>query len=242
MGVDIRRARDRLRTEVDWLDSWHSFSFGDHYDPQNTHFGVLLVNNDDTVRPSGGFATHAHQDMEIVTWVLSGALEHWDSAGHRGVIAPGLAQRMTAGRGVQHSEQNGGGSDVRFVQMWVPPDETGLEPSYAQAELADSELAGRFAVVASGMAKHRHEAAVRIASSHAALHVARLSPGEAVVLPDAPFTHLFVAKGAVELEGCGDLAAADAARLTAAGARRATAVDSAEILMWEMDIDIRALR
>jgi hypothetical protein len=202
-----------------------------------------LVNNDDTVRPSGGFAAHSHRDMEIVTWVLSGALEHWDSAGHCGVITPGLAQRMTAGRGVRHSERNGGSdSDVRFVQMWVPPDETGLEPGYAQAGLADSELAGRFAVIASGMARHRGDAAVRIANSHAALHVARLAPGEAVTLPDAPFAHLFIAKGTVELEACGELADADAARLAAAGARRATATTAAEILVWEMDIDMGELR
>ncbi|EFV15114.1 pirin family protein [Segniliparus rugosus] len=246
MTLDVRRAGDRLRTRLDWLDSRHSFSFGDHYDPDNTHFGVLLVNNDDTVRPRRGFATHPHQNMEIVTWVLDGALEHRDSAGHTGRIVPGLAQRMTAGRGILHSEKNGGAPgedhDVRFVQMWVPPDETGLDPGYEQAEMGGSELDGRFAVVASGMAKHRDEAAVRIASSHAALHVARLSAGEAVTLPDAPFAHLFVAKGAVALEASEALGQGDAARLTAAGPLRVVATAEAEILVWEMDATLRGLR
>src|SRR5262249_4391853 len=95
MTVDIRRATDRFHTELDWLDSWHSFSFSSHYDPANTHHGLLLVNNDDTVRAGGGFGTHPHRDMEIVTWVLDGELHHRDSAGHDGIIYPGLAQRMS---------------------------------------------------------------------------------------------------------------------------------------------------
>ena len=104
--VDIRRADDRLKTGISWLDSKHSFSFGQHYDPANTHHGLLLVNNDDTVTPGTGFDTHPHRDMEIVTWVLRGSLVHQDSTGHSGVIYPGLAQRMSAGRGILHSEKN----------------------------------------------------------------------------------------------------------------------------------------
>src|SRR3954463_13772434 len=104
--IDIRRADDRDHTSMGWLHSSHSFSFGDHYDPDNTHHGLLLVNNDDIVEPSTGFDTHAHRDMEIVTWVLQGELTHQDSAGNRGVIYPGLAQRMSAGSGILHSEKN----------------------------------------------------------------------------------------------------------------------------------------
>jgi redox-sensitive bicupin YhaK (pirin superfamily) len=101
--VDIRRAGERFKTRLSWLDSKHSFSFSRHYDPSNTHHGLLLVNNDDVVSPGTGFETHPHQDMEIVTWVLRGSLVHQDSTGHAGVIYPGLAQRMSAGTGILHS-------------------------------------------------------------------------------------------------------------------------------------------
>src|SRR5688572_25853902 len=104
--VDIHRAADRFGTRIDWLDSKHSFSFGHHHDPGNTHHGLLLVNNDDVVRPGAGFETHPHRDMEIVTWVLQGSLVHQDSEGNHGVIYPGLAQRMSAGTGILHSEKN----------------------------------------------------------------------------------------------------------------------------------------
>ena len=104
--VDVRRADERHKTRLGWLDSKHSFSFGRHYDPANTHHGLLLVNNDDIVKPGTGFETHPHQDMEIVTWVLQGSLVHQDSEGHTGVIYPGLAQRMSAGTGILHSEKN----------------------------------------------------------------------------------------------------------------------------------------
>jgi redox-sensitive bicupin YhaK (pirin superfamily) len=132
--VDIRRHEERFKTRSSWLDSKHSFSFSRHYDPSNTHHGLLLVNNDDVVSPGTGFETHPHQDMEIVTWVLRGSLVHQDSTGHAGVIYPGLAQRMSAGTGILHSEKNDswrmqGGSEhtepVHFVQMWVVPDEGG---------------------------------------------------------------------------------------------------------------------
>jgi hypothetical protein len=131
-AVDVRRANDRAKTKISWLDSKHSFSFSDHYDPDNTHHGLLLVNNDDIVDPGTGFDTHPHRDMEIVTWVLRGSLVHQDSTGHSGVIYPGLAQRMSAGRGILHSEKNDSwtltneqshSEPVHFVQMWVVPDE-----------------------------------------------------------------------------------------------------------------------
>ncbi|MDT7734163.1 MAG: quercetin 2,3-dioxygenase, partial [Mycobacterium sp.] len=131
--VAIRRAADRAVTTTSWLNSRHSFSFGDHYDPGNTHHGVLLVSNDDIVAPAGGFGTHPHRDMEIVTWVLDGSLAHRDSAGNSGVIYPGLAQRMSAGSGISHSEHNASATEpVRFVQMWVQPDVAGIEPGYQQ--------------------------------------------------------------------------------------------------------------
>src|SRR3954468_12234789 len=104
--VDVRPAESRYKTEIEWLDSRHSFSFGHHWHADNTHHGLLLVNNDDIVDPGSGFDTHPHRDMEIVTWVLQGSLVHQDSTGHTGVIYPGLAQRMSAGTGILHSEKN----------------------------------------------------------------------------------------------------------------------------------------
>jgi redox-sensitive bicupin YhaK (pirin superfamily) len=241
--IDVRRAADRFATKIEWLDSHHSFSFGSHYDPENTGHGLLLVNNDDIVTPGSGFETHPHRDMEIVTWVLQGSLVHQDSTGHSGVIYPGLAQRMSAGRGILHSEKNDswrlqGGPEhvepVHFVQMWVVPDEAGITPGYEQLEIEAELLGGGLVPVASGMDKHADDAAIRIRNRYAALHAARLTPGQSVALPDAPFLHLFVPRGRVELEGTGPLEAGDAVRFTAIGGQRVRGLEPSEILVWEM--------
>jgi len=242
-AIDIRRAADRAATKIEWLDSKHSFSFGSHYDPDNTHHGLLLVNNDDIVKPGTGFETHPHRDMEIVTWVLRGSLVHQDSTGHSGVIYPGLAQRMSAGRGILHSEKNDSwtltgdeshSEPVHFVQMWVVPDESGTDPGYQQLEIDDELLTGRLVTIASGMPEHRDATAINIRNRYAALHGARLRSGDSVQLPDAPYLHLFVPRGSVTLEDAGDLAEGDAVRFTTAGSRRLTASADAEILVWEM--------
>jgi hypothetical protein len=240
--IDVRRAADRDTTKISWLDSKHSFSFGSHYDPANTHHGLLLVNNDDIVDPGTGFDTHPHRDMEIVTWVLGGSLVHQDSTGHSGVIYPGLAQRMSAGTGILHSEKNDSwrlqgaehSDPVHFVQMWVVPDTPNRTPGYEQLEIPDATLAGSLTPVASGMAKHDGEAAIRIGNSRAALYASRLAAAESIELPAAPYLHLFIATGSVELEGAGDLVAGDAVRFTATGGQRVTATSPAEILVWEM--------
>lgn len=238
--VDVRRAADRFATRIGWLSSEHSFSFGRHYDAGNTSHGLLLVHNDDVVTAGSGFHTHPHRDMEILTWVLRGSLVHQDSTGHSGVIYPGLAQRMSAGTGILHSENNDAyrvdpgrpREPVRFVQMWVVPDESGVRPGYEQLEVDDELLRGGLVPVASGMAEHA--AAIRIRNRWAALHVARLEPGQEVQLPEAPFLHLFVARGDVALEGAGALGEGDAVRLTATGGQRLTATAPAEVLVWEM--------
>ena len=229
--VDIRRAADRAATTTSWLNSRHSFSFGDHYDPGNTHHGVLLVSNDDIVAPGGGFDTHPHRDMEIVTWVLDGSLAHRDSAGNAGVIYPGLAQRMSAGSGITHSEKNASDTEpVRFVQMWVQPDVAGIDPGYQQQAVGDDELNGRLATIASGIPGH--DAAISIHNRSAALHAARLQPGDSVTLPVAPYLHLFIARGQVEF-GPTELNEGDAVRLTASTGV-VTARKPAELLVWEM--------
>ena len=233
MSIDIRRAGDRFVTSSDWLDSRHSFSFGPHYDPANVGFGFLLAHNDETVAPGTGFETHPHQDLEIVTWVLRGALAHRDSEGNSGVVYPGLAQRMTAGSGIQHSEWNDAGDPVHYVQMWVRPDRFDLPPSYQQAEIDLST--GELIPIASGLPQHASSAAIRINQHSAGMSVARLAPGQAVGLPAAPYVHLFIAQGTATLEGAGELGTADAVRLTDDDGPRLTAGPvGAELLVWEM--------
>jgi redox-sensitive bicupin YhaK (pirin superfamily) len=246
--VDVRRAADRYQSQFGWLDSKHSFSFGHHFHKTNTHHGLLLVNNDDIVDPGTGFDTHPHRDMEIVTWVLEGSLVHQDSTGHNGVIYPGLAQRMSAGRGILHSEKNDSWKlagdvhqdPVHFVQMWVVPDENNITPGYEQREIDHELLAGALVPVASGMDKHDGASAIRIKNRHAALYAARLQPGQAVELPEAPYLHLFVPRGSVTLEGAGELATGDAVRFTATGGQKVTATEPAEILVWEMHTTLAA--
>ena len=147
----VKRSQDRFHTRTGWLDSRHSFSFGGHYDPANTHHGLLLVSNDDVVKANTGFLTHPHKDMEIITWVLSGELEHKDSVGNQGIIYPGLAQRMSAGTGIWHSEMNPGGTDdVHFIQMWVLPDTERIDPGYQQLDINDDLSRGGLVPIASG--------------------------------------------------------------------------------------------
>ena len=233
--IDIRRAHGRFHTEISWLDSWHSFSFSNHYDPANTHHGLLLVSNDDTVKAGTGFPTHPHQDMEIITWVLDGELEHKDSEGNKGIIYPGLAQRMSAGTGIWHSEMNRqADKDVHFIQMWVVPDTQRITPGYEQLDINGYLAKGGLVPVASGKG---HDGAISIRQKGAVLWGGRLLPGQTVTVPDNAHVHLYVTKGSVHLEQAGSLSAGDAVRLTAAGARKLTAegTTGAEVLIWESE-------
>ncbi|WP_010542436.1 pirin family protein [Dietzia alimentaria] len=256
-SVKIRRSASRSHDSGGWLDSRHSFSFSRYQDPMNTHFGRLLANNDDRIAAGTGFDTHGHRDMEIVTWVLSGSLVHQDSEGHSGLIYPGLAQRMSAGSGILHSERNDAWRDgsvshktpvdpVHLVQMWVVPDTTGGDPGYEQREIDPGELENDLVVVAGGLPGYSDRAAIQIRNSSSALLASRLSAGGSVVLPEAPYLHLYVPIGSVTLEGEGVLDTGDAARMTASGGRRVTAGEhGAEILAWEMHagmtmLDVRA--
>jgi redox-sensitive bicupin YhaK (pirin superfamily) len=232
MAIEVRAAASRFHTTLDWLDSWHSFSFADHYDASNTHHGLLRVNNDDVIRGGGGFGAHSHRDMEIVTWVLSGELEHRDSTGTVGIITPGLAQRMSAGSGITHSEVNASrNADVHLVQMWVLPDTRGVEPGYEQQDVSAALEGGGLVTVASG--REGAHTGVRIRQRDAELLAGRLRGGVVADIPDAAHVHVFVADGAGDLDGAGAVGTGDAVRLTEAGARRFTAgPDGAEVLVW----------
>ena len=228
--IDIRRNGERFHTRIGWLDSKHSFSFGRHHDPRNMGHGLLLVSNDDIVKAGSGFDTHPHRDMEIVTWVLDGELQHKDSERNRGTIYPGLAQRMSAGTGIWHSEMNAANTDVHFVQMWVLPDTESIKPGYEQLDLNASLAHGGLVPIASGRG---HDAAISIRQKGAVLWGGRLQPGETVAVPDDRHVHLYVAKGSGSLEGAGDLATGDAARLTGTDSLRLTSgADGAEVLIW----------
>ncbi|HEX3607227.1 MAG TPA: pirin family protein [Candidatus Dormibacteraeota bacterium] len=229
--VDVRRREQRFHTRLEWLDSHHSFSFSRHWDPDNTHHGLLLVSNDDVVRAGTGFQTHPHRDMEIVTWVLDGELEHRDTLGNRGIIYPGLAQRMTAGSGILHSEMNPSGDrDVHFIQMWVLPDRESVDPGYQQLDVNDQLARGGLVTIAGG---DTDDSAIAIRQRDARLSVGRLGPDEAVTLPDAHHVHLYVARGDATLEGAGELLGGDAVRLSGAGTPRLHAGrGGAEVLVW----------
>ncbi|MEX0761979.1 MAG: pirin family protein [Dehalococcoidia bacterium] len=235
--IDIRRSEDRFKTDMGWLNARHSFSFNWHYDPDNTHFGLLLVNNQDLVQPNTGFETHPHRDMEIVTWITQGGVEHKDSEGHAGLIVPGEAQRMSAGRGIFHSEINGSSdTPLRLVQMWVVPDQKSFEPSYEQTDISRNLKSGELVAVASGKGL---SGAVKIHQEAATLWAARLAPGESVQMPSAPYVHLFVPVGSVDVEGVGELHEGDAMRFTAAESHRITGLTNSEVLIWEMDRSLR---
>ena len=240
-GIKVVRAGSRLRTETSWLDSWHCFSYGRHYEPDNTHHGLLVVCNDDHIRGSTGFAEHTHQEMEIVTWMVEGELEHRDCAGGgTHILQPSLIRRLSAGRGIRHSEMNSAGwAPTRYIEMWVPPDHEGLEPGVELADMSHALAGGGLVPVASGVG---HEDAVTLHQTQAVLWAGRLIPGEAVILPDAPHAHLFVVLGGGILDtgglaGAGPLEGGDSVRLTAAGSPVFTArspAEATEILVWEM--------
>ncbi|MEM8705220.1 MAG: pirin family protein [Actinomycetota bacterium] len=237
MAATIVRANQRFATDAGWLESFHSFSFGGHYDPNNTGHGLLIVANDDRVRPGQGFGTHGHRDMEIVSWVLEGVLEHRDSEGNHGVIRPGLIQRMSAGTGIRHSEMNGSATEpVHFLQMWVPPDTQGIDPGYEELDVSDRLDSGELVVVASGQG---HEGAVTLHQAGAVMAVARPTNGATVEVEAAPAIHLYVARGSVTADVDGEpvvLGEGDALRLLGQGASVVGAADSTEIVVWSTSV------
>jgi redox-sensitive bicupin YhaK (pirin superfamily) len=223
--IDVRPAGARFVTRTDWLDSRHSFSYGAHYDSGNVGFGLLVAHNDDLLQPGGGFADHPHAGVEIVTWVVSGALRHTDDHGGRGVASPGVVQRLRASAGVVHSEVNAVDGVTRYIQMWLMPDDE-KPASYDVAEVSPGE--GEFAVIASGDI----EAPISLATK-ASLLAANLRAGDVAALPDAAFVHVFVIDGAVLL-GDVPLLAGDAARVVDGVGLTITADHDAQLLVWTM--------
>jgi quercetin 2,3-dioxygenase len=198
--LTVRRAEDRGHEDHGWLDTRHTFSFADYYDPKHMGFRTLRVINEDRVQPGRGFGTHAHRDMEIVSYVLDGALEHKDSMGTGSVIRPGDVQRMSAGTGVLHSEFNASKTDnVHFLQIWIVPAKAGIAPGYEQKTFSKEERRGRLRLIAS---PDGQEASVTI-HSDANILAAVLEPGERVehLVRAGRHVWIHVARGRVRADG-----------------------------------------
>ncbi len=230
--ISIRKATDRFHTKAGWLDSWHTFSFGDHRDPKYDGFRALRVINDDTVAPGQGFGAHPHRDMEIVSYVLDGALQHRDNLGSGSVIRPGDVQRMSAGTGVVHSEFNGSRSEpAHFLQIWIVPEARGIAPGYEQKRFAMEERRGKLRVLAS---RDGRDGSVTV-HQDAAIYGALLAPGERVeyALPKDRHAWVHLARGAIELNGA-RLTAGDGAAVSEERALQLTGREGAEVLLFDL--------
>jgi len=230
--ITLRKSADRGRTKIDWLDSRHTFSFGDYYDANEMGFRTLRVINEDRVRPGAGFPTHGHRDMEIVTYILEGALEHKDSLGTGSIIRPGEAQRMSAGAGITHSEFNHSKTEpVHFLQIWIMPSTRGIAPGYEQKTIDDSKAHGGFATVG---APNSTDKSVKI-HQDAELSVAKLEPGQTVAKDLKKGRHgwVQVARGAITVNGTA-LAEGDGAAISDEEKVTLSATAPAEILFFDL--------
>lgn len=230
--ITLRPASERGHADHGWLDTRHTFSFADYHDPRHMGFRALRVINDDRVKPGHGFGTHPHRDMEIVSYVLDGALEHKDSMGTGSVIRPGDVQRMSAGTGVRHSEFNHSKSEgVRFLQIWILPERTGITPSYEQKTFPAEERKNRLRLVAS---RDGRDGSLTV-HQDVALHAAVLDDGAAVTHALAPGRHAWVqvAKGSASLNGH-ELGEGSGAAVSGEPAITLTGRGAAEILVFDL--------
>lgn len=230
--IVVRRSDERGRANFGWLDSRHTFSFGEYHDPRHMGFRALRVINQDVVSPGKGFGTHGHRDMEIVSYVLEGELEHKDSLGNGSVLVPGDVQRMSAGTGVLHSEFNPSRTEpVRFLQIWILPERDGLTPGYEQKNFAPAERQGRLRLVGD---RHGTDGAITI-HQDVRLYAGLLAAGTTVTHAQAPGRHAWVqiARGAVELDG-EHLDAGDGAAVSKATQLVLTAASDAELLVFDL--------
>lgn len=232
METTLRRSDERGKANFGWLDSKHSFSFGHYYDPQHMGFGPLRVINEDRVAADGGFPAHPHSDMEIISYVLEGGLEHKDSIGTGSVIRPGDVQRMSAGTGIRHSEFNASKKDsVHFLQIWIIPERKGLKPSYEQKTFGVSDKAGKLRLIGS---RNGRDGSVTI-HQDVDLYATVLEQGESAThsLATNRLAWIQVARGSVKLNGQ-LLQAGDGASIDTAGELRLEGENSTEVLLFDM--------
>jgi redox-sensitive bicupin YhaK (pirin superfamily) len=230
--ITLRRSDDRGNTKLGWLDSRHTFSFGDYYDPQQMGFRTLRVINEDRVEPGAGFPTHSHRDMEIITYVLEGALAHKDSTGTSSVIHVGDVQRMSAGTGISHSEYNASKTEpVHFLQIWIIPDETGLPPGYEQRAFSFDKNRGGWTLVGS---KQGRDGSVTV-HQDVEVWATRLAPSKQATFRLKASRHAFVqaARGVVTLNGV-KLNAGDGAAISQEEILEFKAVEDGEMLLFDL--------
>lgn len=230
--LEVRKSNERGRANHGWLNSFHSFSFAEYYDPKNMGFGPLRVINEDRVQPGMGFGTHGHRDMEIISYVLDGALEHKDSMGNGSIIRPGDVQRMSAGTGVMHSEYNPSPEDgVHFLQIWIIPDVNGIAPSYEEKHFDAASKRGKLKLVASPDGR---DGSV-VVHQDALIFSALLDGGERVThaLSAGRLAYVHVARGSVTVNGQ-PLDAGDAAKLSGERAITLDQGKDAEVLLFDM--------
>jgi hypothetical protein len=230
--IALRKSDERGRADHGWLDSRHTFSFADYHDPDHMGFRSLRVINEDRVRPGQGFGTHPHRDMEILSYVLEGALEHKDSMGTSSVIRPGEVQRMSAGSGVRHSEYNPSRTDpVHFLQIWILPEKQGLQPGYEQREFPDPERRSRLRLVAS---RNGREGSLTI-HQDVDLYATLLEGGGKVAHVLAPGRHAWVqvTRGSVTLNGQA-MDAGDGAAVSGEKSLELSASENAEVLIFDL--------
>jgi redox-sensitive bicupin YhaK (pirin superfamily) len=233
--IELRKSCERGHVNHGWLDSFHSFSFADYYDPQHVQFGALRVINEDRIEAAGGFGMHGHRDMEIITYLLAGRLEHKDSIGNGSVIHPGDVQRMSAGRGVMHSEFNPSKTEpAHLLQIWLLPDVTGIEPGYEQKHFDSASKRGQLRLIAS---RDGRDGSLRI-HQDAALYAALLDGPDAVVhrLAADRKAYVHIARGQVAVDGQ-LLEAGDAAKIDAIGEVRLDHAVGAEVLLFDLAAD-----
>jgi redox-sensitive bicupin YhaK (pirin superfamily) len=230
--ITIRKAEDRGHFDFGWLNTYHTFSFGDYYDPKHTRFGTLRVINEDFVQPGHGFPTHGHRDMEIVTYILEGALQHRDNMGTGSIIRRGDAQRMSAGTGVTHSEANPSSDEpVHLLQIWIFPREQGTQPDYEEKKFSDDEKRNRLRLIVS---PDGSEGSVRI-HQDAKIFASLLDPGQQVehALADGRDAWLQVAAGSVNVND-NPLKQGDGAGIRKESKITITATETAEILLFDL--------
>lgn len=234
--LTIRRSEDRGRTKIDWLDSYHSFSFGEYYDPEHLNFGPLRVLNDDTILPTSGFPTHPHRDMEIVSIVTNGAMAHRDSTGSSGVIGINDIQRMTAGKGIMHSEFNASDNvTLKLIQIWFLPNQKSLTPSYEQITFEPGERKNNLLLVVSG----NKEDGVVFINQDAKIFLSDLEKGKSVT-HNTKFErgiYIHIAEGEVEINGT-VLKRGDAAEITNENAVKITSLADSKIILFDLTMDI----
>jgi redox-sensitive bicupin YhaK (pirin superfamily) len=230
--ITIRPSQDRGRTNIDWLNSYHSFSFGDYYDPSNMGFRSLRAINEDWVKPVAGFGKHPHRDMEIITYVVKGELEHQDSMGNGSVIRAGDVQRMSAGTGILHSEFNPSRTDpVHLLQIWLLPDRRNLKPEYDQQTVSQSAKTGKLKLLAS---RDGQEGSMKI-HQDASLYATHLREGDAIVHPLPKNRHGWLQMICGEIEVNGKiLVAGDGASLSDEPEIRVRAKKDSEFLVFDL--------